>query len=31
MLMNEIERETAKLKETNPNVVLTDYLGFHPM
>ncbi|OJT65209.1 sirohydrochlorin ferrochelatase [Bacillus licheniformis] len=30
MLMNEIERETAKLKETNPNVVLTDYLGFHP-
>ena len=28
MLMNEIERETAKLKETNPDVVLTDYLGF---
>ncbi|MPQ25908.1 sirohydrochlorin chelatase [Bacillus paralicheniformis] len=30
ILMNEIERETAKLKETNPDVVLTDYLGFHP-
>ncbi|MFT0800683.1 sirohydrochlorin chelatase [Bacillus swezeyi] len=30
MLMNEIEREVEKLKETNPDVVLTEYLGFHP-
>ncbi|MFO6495365.1 sirohydrochlorin chelatase [Bacillus sp. HSf4] len=30
MLMNEIERETAKLKESNRDVVLTEYLGFHP-
>ncbi|MBU8786361.1 MULTISPECIES: sirohydrochlorin chelatase [Bacillus] len=30
MLMKEIERETEKLKETNPDVVLSEYLGFHP-
>ncbi|MBG9917058.1 sirohydrochlorin chelatase [Bacillus sonorensis] len=30
MLMNEIKRETEKLKEVNPDVVLSEYLGFHP-
>ncbi|MDA7025926.1 sirohydrochlorin chelatase [Bacillus sp. CLL-7-23] len=30
ILMNQIERETETLQGTNPYIVLTKYLGFHP-